>query len=262
MGSAGQFLIVERAIVSGEWPYDNGDDPSFYVARRGGPLTWGVCREDLRNAISIGAIVVFFPFTSKGRKIFYKLSAIGTVADTLDRRDVFKEERFRRFRALYLNTLIQPADGGWRHDEGDRNTKAQHRDWLWRIAVHGRVKKKFKAANRRIYETGRLGAKNIQLARNYVVFSSASDETYISSNPPRVALAIRGRNEEWNDRELRRLTVEKAGSIHKSGRDYLRIANPTNRHVHRHLRFALPAAEARERRRSLIAALKERDARC
>ena len=27
--ASGQFEIVEKAIQSGEWPYDNGDDPSF-----------------------------------------------------------------------------------------------------------------------------------------------------------------------------------------------------------------------------------------
>jgi hypothetical protein len=35
-GSAGQFAVVEKAIAAGAWPYDNGDDPAFYVARKGG----------------------------------------------------------------------------------------------------------------------------------------------------------------------------------------------------------------------------------
>ena len=30
-----QFLTVERAIQNQEWPYDNVEDPSFYVARKG-----------------------------------------------------------------------------------------------------------------------------------------------------------------------------------------------------------------------------------
>jgi hypothetical protein len=34
-GSARQYLVVEQAIRGGEWPYDNGDDPSFFVARKG-----------------------------------------------------------------------------------------------------------------------------------------------------------------------------------------------------------------------------------
>jgi hypothetical protein len=61
---SGQFARVERAIMAAEWPYDNGDDPSFYVARRyGGPLTWGVCRPDVRSTIQTGSIVVFLKKT-------------------------------------------------------------------------------------------------------------------------------------------------------------------------------------------------------
>ncbi|MGA2451872.1 MAG: hypothetical protein ABTD50_24750, partial [Polyangiaceae bacterium] len=43
------------------WPVDNGDDPSFeYAAAATGPVTWGVCRPDARNAVSVGDVVVFF----------------------------------------------------------------------------------------------------------------------------------------------------------------------------------------------------------
>jgi len=72
----GQFLIVETAIRNGEWPYDNGDDPSFYVARKGGRLTWGVCRQDLPNQIERDSIVVFFSFTHlKNNETLYRLCA-------------------------------------------------------------------------------------------------------------------------------------------------------------------------------------------
>ena len=62
---SGQYRAVEEAIQQGEWPYDNGDDPSFFVAGAGGPLTWGVCRQNLRTAIRQGSIVVFFSFTPR-----------------------------------------------------------------------------------------------------------------------------------------------------------------------------------------------------
>jgi hypothetical protein len=65
--------LLEKAIIDGEWPYDNGDDPSFYVARRGGLLTWGVCRQDVRNSIEPGSIVVFFAYTSKDGAVYYRL---------------------------------------------------------------------------------------------------------------------------------------------------------------------------------------------
>lgn len=42
-GSAGQCAMVEAAIERGEWPYDNGDDPSFYVARKCGGRLLGTC---------------------------------------------------------------------------------------------------------------------------------------------------------------------------------------------------------------------------
>ena len=55
-GTKGQFRVVEEAIERDEWPYDNGDDPSFYVANQGGVLTWGVCRQDVRNSIPMGSV--------------------------------------------------------------------------------------------------------------------------------------------------------------------------------------------------------------
>jgi hypothetical protein len=106
----GQFLRVEEAIKAREWPYDNGDDPSFYVARMGGPLTWGVCRQDLRNSICRGSVVVFFSFSSLGRSRFlYRLCAVSTVIDKVDVRAVYSDRRFSEFRDSYINCLIRPA---------------------------------------------------------------------------------------------------------------------------------------------------------
>src|SRR5690348_4155095 len=46
---------------SGAFPYDAGDDPSFFSARfHDGPVTWGVCRHDVRSAVEPGDWVVFF----------------------------------------------------------------------------------------------------------------------------------------------------------------------------------------------------------
>src|ERR1039458_4069461 len=100
-GAKGQFHKVETAIYKGEWPYDNGDDPSFYVARQGGRLTWGVCRQDLRNAIEKDSIVVFFSFTSlPNKEILYRLCAVATVDDKVDHRAIHDDRRLRRFRRL------------------------------------------------------------------------------------------------------------------------------------------------------------------
>src|ERR1035437_4774055 len=119
-GAERQYLKVETAIFNDEWPYDNGDDPSFYVARQGGRLTWGVCRQDLRNAMTKDSIVVFFSFTSlANEEILYRLCAVATVDDKVDHRAVHRDHRLQQFRDLYINGLINPEKGGWSHDETD-----------------------------------------------------------------------------------------------------------------------------------------------
>jgi hypothetical protein len=49
------------------------------------------------------------------------------------------------------------------------------------------------------------------MARNYVVFSSTPDETYLSPNPPDVAIAERGEREVWLNASLKHLTIDMAG---------------------------------------------------
>jgi hypothetical protein len=37
--------------IADAWPFDVGDDPSFRKYLDGsGPLSWGICRQDVRNA--------------------------------------------------------------------------------------------------------------------------------------------------------------------------------------------------------------------
>lgn len=58
-------LAIEfrRKLKAGKWPYDVGDDPSFFSAKRlRGPVTWGVCRQDVRNQLTFdteGQLVQF-----------------------------------------------------------------------------------------------------------------------------------------------------------------------------------------------------------
>ena len=263
-GCDGQFLTVERAIQNHEWPYDNGDDPSFYVARKGGALTWGVCRQDLRNSIAKGSIVVFFSYTPlTNDEVLYRLCAVETVADKLDHRAVYVDRRFSRFRGIYINTLITRRIDGWRYDETDRHPRQRHGDWLWRIADHRGIRQEqFDAEHKTIYRTGRLlrGAVDNgkpRLANNYIVFTTPPDRAHISPNPPEVAVAVKGYHEEWCNRRLQALTVGVAASFLKSGRDYLRVANSSGRNVHRQLRFDMPSEGANRWRDALIVALKE-----
>lgn len=263
-GAERQYREVETAIYHGEWPYDNGDDPSFYVARRGGRLTWGVCRQDLRNAIEKNSIVVFFSFTPlASEETLYRLCAVTTVDDKVDHRAVHRDQRLLQFRHLYINGLIAPEDDGWRYNETDRRSSQRHKDWLWRMAYHrginqGRFNKTYAEVYRDgWFSDGAVAIRKVQLADNYVVFSSPPDRAFISPEPPEVALATKGSHETWTDGKLRDLTVGKAASLLKSQRDYLRVANKSGRNVHRQIRFDMPVGEAAKWRDELIAALTE-----
>jgi hypothetical protein len=262
-GSAGQYLAVETAIREGEWPYDNGDDPSFYVARRGGPLTWGVCRQDLRNAIAKDSIVVFFSFTpAEDDRILYRLCAVATVNDRLDHRAVHGEDRFSQFRERYINGLIRPDNGGWRYWEADRPGSHRHEDWLWRIADHrGMSKEDFDRTYATIckdrwFSDSAVVNGELQFGSNYIVFCAQPNRTFISPDPPEVAIATKGKHEKWIDPRLQALTVGMA--TYWGERNYLRIVNPSGRNVHRQIAFKMPAARANSWRDTLIATLKER----
>jgi hypothetical protein len=252
---SGQFAVVERAITAGEWPYDNGDDPSFYVARRhGGSLTWGICRQDVRTAIRPGSIVVFFSYTKTGTVYRYRISAVATVAEKVDHRFVFNDPRFEAHADKYLNLLIRPENDGWKYDESDRHKSHRHRDWLWRIADHtGLTADAFNTRYQPFRERGSFPAGGVSMAKNYVVFSSAPEETYISPNPPEVAVAERGRHETWVEGELKRLTIDKAAQLHKRKRGFLRSRGFG--YVHPELRFEMASDEAAHWRLSLMSAL-------
>jgi hypothetical protein len=255
MASSGQFALVECAISANEWPYDNGDDPSFFVARRsGGPLTWGVCRQDVRTAIQPGSIVVFFSYTKTDTVYRYRMSAVATVSEKLDRRAVFSDPRFAPRADQYLNLLIRPENDGWKYDESDRHKSHRHPDWLWRVAEHGGLRTdRFCAKHQGIYTRAWFSNAEVVMSNNYVVFSSAPTETYISPNPPEVAIAETGEHERWVEKRLKRLTIQKASALHRTHRACLRSRGFG--YVHPELRFELLPEEATYWRQSLISAL-------
>jgi hypothetical protein len=263
-GSSRQFLVVEQAIRDGLWPYDNGDDPAFYVARKGGPLTWGVCRQEVRNSIPSGSIAVFFSFTEMaGGDVLYRLCAVTTVIDRVDVRALHREDRFARVKGLYINSVIRPDKNGWRYDESDRPVSQRHGDWLWRISEHrGLTHKQFNNRYERVYHQRRFSDSaamdgNLMLAKNYVLFSTELPEAYISPSPPEVAIAHKREHEKWNDKIIQSLTVGTAARFLASGRDYLRVVNKSGRNVHRHIRFMMPTDQAVAWRSELTRALKK-----
>ena len=263
-GAERQFLKVETAIRDGDWPYDNGDDPSFYVARRGGRLTWGVCRQELRTSIWEGSIVVFFSFTPLATgEVLYRLCGVATVDYKTDHCAARRDGRLAAFRERYINLLIARSSDGWDYAETDRKRSQRHKDWLWRMADHmGLSKKAFEKEYDKAYSSENfpddlLARGRLKLAGNYVVFSADPSCTFISPDPHEVAVAINGQHEKWSDKRLQALTVGRAAAKRADKRSYLRVINSSGRNVHKQIRFEMAAEEAIEWRADLIQALSQ-----
>jgi len=248
------------------WPYDGGDDPSFYAMKTfGGQLSWGVCRQDVRNRLSPGDIVVFFSFRKfdETGDSEYSLCALATVERKVRQIDLWQDAKLTAFRK-YFNLLIRPSKsthGGWDHFEPALT--GVHTDWLWRIADHhGFRKKHFE----KLQETDHLEpgttirGRPVVIARNYVLFSSDPTKTHVLSTPTVVASHSNGKPaEEWNkdsfSRAVQRLTLDEAA--HATGRNRsLRIRN--SQRAHRHIVFELPQVEALEWRAKFLRLIERR----
>src|SRR5467141_3677505 len=166
----------KKIVARGDWPLDYGDDPSFYAMRQfGGQLSWGICRQDVRNRLRTGDVVVFFSylkFDGAGDSE-YRLCALATVEKTVSQTELWQDPKLQKFRK-YFNLLIRPAKltrGGWEHYEpalnGDKTRV--HEDWLWRICDHhGLRKERFD----KLEKTNRFDSRDpVKVARNYVIFS-------------------------------------------------------------------------------------------
>jgi len=187
------YKPLSDALERGDWPYDMGDDPAFFSRRRfRGKLTWGICRQEVRNKICPGDIAVFFSFRRRrsGEPTEYNLCAVATVERKVSQAQIWQDPSLKPYRR-YLNLLIRPGRSvAWEHYERGNSRDGWHKDWLWRIADHrGLRKKDFE----RLHERGQLPASAqvrglpVVLAENYVIFSEKRDETYVLSNPPLIA---------------------------------------------------------------------------
>jgi len=253
-GASGQFETVEKAIVAGEWPYDNGDDPSFYQARQGNPLTWGVCRQNVRNAIQPKDIVVFISFTTLSGKITYRLCAVATVGYKLDHRFVMEDPDLAG--REYINVLIQPDSKNerWIHSENDRRRGARHKDWLWRMADHNGIEQK--TFNRELSaayaqdwfsNATTISGKPLRMAGNYVVFA----DKFIAKSPTEVAHASKGSRETWTNNTLKDAIFRSAP---KGIRTNIRTTNPSIAHPHIH--WSLEFDRAKEWKDTLVKKIK------
>jgi hypothetical protein len=239
--------------VEYNWPYDNGDDPSFYSMRsRGGRLTWGVCRPDIRNPINKGDIVVFFSFQKdkRNKEMEYRFCSVATVEDKVSQADVWQKEELKVFRN-YNNLLVKPSniDGVWKHFEPTLKGRHAHKHWLWRCTKHGNLKKNqfIEISKTNVFKQGyMIEGVLIEFAKNYIIFSSDPTKTFHIANPKVVAKYKKGMlYEDWrNDKfsqEIKSLVLEKAEHVNKKKRN-LRINN--NQRPHRHIMFKLTASEA------------------
>lgn len=252
---------MSDALQRNEWPYDKGDDPSFFSQRWfRGNLTWGICRQQVRNRIQPGDIVVFFSFRRRkpNAETEYRLCAIATVERKLRQTDIFSDPGLRLYRR-YLNLLIRKGrSGDWEHYERASPEREWHKDWVWRIADHaGNRKTYFQHLNaaREIPPTAALNGHRVAIAANYVVFSADPAETFVLAEPPFVARSERaGLNEEWNtdrtSQAVKNLTVALAKE--RGGRGTLRTRNLQRAHPCD--RWVMSPEEARRWRELLIIA--------
>jgi hypothetical protein len=248
----------EAAIKQQAWPYDYGDDPSFFCDHTyGGPLSWGVCRGDVRNAIQPSDIVLFFSFQElEAGLIEYKLCAAATVEKKISQTDIWLNNDYSIHRQ-YLNVLIKPsANDGWTHHEPGLPTKDWHKDWLWRfVERRGTESKDWKDIEKypAISFDERVNGRAVRPANNYVVFSPESEKTLVMRKPPLVAHANRGEPERWLPspaaQQLRSLTLGVAQG-HNASRCTLRTKN--RQRSHPKLRWEMSIEEMERWRKDLF----------
>ena len=182
------------AMREREWLYEAGDDPSFFSAERNdGPVTWGVCRRDVRSQVSAGDVVAFFAVDYEGgqwpRK--YCLVAALTVEDKVSHAAIHDDERLAKFRK-YLNLLVRRKGDGWEHFEPSLPRTSWHSDWLWRIVGRGYRKAAVSGASKDFKDGQALevGGTPVTFGDNYVIFSSDPERSLILEEPVVVAFIV------------------------------------------------------------------------
>jgi hypothetical protein len=85
--------------------WDWGDDPSFFAAEhRLGDVrraSWGVCRADVRKALSEGDLVVFFCARDVGSVWRYHFIGFGTVKALISRKELWTNPAYADYRSFW-----------------------------------------------------------------------------------------------------------------------------------------------------------------
>lgn len=243
-----------------DWPYDIGDDPSFCEYLNGHRLTWGVCRTDVRNRLQPNDIVVFFSIrdSKDGSQKEYHLSAVATVEKKIRQSEIGELGEFGH----YCNRLIRRngSDDPWEHFERCYSNKHEHGDWVWRFADHCRLhKEQFDDVNRSSFfvEGKKIRGMVIDIASNYVIFSSDPSETVVLSKPQKVAIRRpRDDQETWTNTRvsntIRRLTLDKVNDLRRRGRKKRHLMTTGGRFPHRQIVFWLIPEQAAKWRSDFV----------
>jgi len=252
---------LRRAIEQRKWPYDNGDDPAFFSRQHfGGNLTWGVCRQNVRNPIGVGDVVVFFSFTKIGGVTEYKPCAVATVQEKVRQTDLWIRPGLKWYRR-YLNLLISPKGKTWQHNEPGANKWEWHGDWLWRIANHkGLHSSAFKRSQteNKFSANSRLGNRPLTIAANYIIFSADPKLTFVAKKHPPVVARSNGTGctETWGSEPFSRGVKGQTVSVALAhgGRGTLRTSN--RQRAHPHVRWEMNDSDGERWRERLIALLR------
>jgi hypothetical protein len=120
-----QQFVRERPLTS-----DIGDDPSFYCAAHlKGPVTWGVCRHNVRNVLREHDEIHFVLCDKTSRPTWeYHYVGHGVVAGTITHKEIFTSSEFGLFRE-YFNTLLAPKGNRFIHFE-KLPPEMWHDDWV------------------------------------------------------------------------------------------------------------------------------------
>lgn len=198
------YVAVYHRSPGTDWPLDSGDDPSFAssnsLAHRGGVLTWGVCRTDVRNKLNPGDLVIFFATDRladrRQKRVRYNFVGFATVARKVSQVEIWQDRTLSIYRR-YSNLLIKPNGNRFDHFEPALPPRRWHDDWYWRIAaINGHRKSEFDD----VYGASGLSLRNqlVPVARNYVLFEPEGAGTMILHTPPVIATASgAGRPEVW-----------------------------------------------------------------
>jgi len=112
--------------------WDWGDDPSFFAAEhRLGDVrraSWGVCRADVRKALSEGDLVVFFCARDVGSVWRYHFIGFGTVKALISRKELWTNPAYADYRSFY-NVLARLENGQLVQNE---TFHKYHLDWQHR----------------------------------------------------------------------------------------------------------------------------------